>query len=303
MLLSVIIPAYNEQESIGAVLARLPAKIDTVLVRAIVVDDGSMDETAGIGKRAGATVLRHPVRMGLATAFRTGLQEALRLKANFVATLDADGQYAPEDLAPLLRQLRQSGSDLVVGDRLVQRCAHMPPGNRLGNILGSAMLRLLVGIPIRDASSGLRVFTEKLACALEITSPHTYTHEMLIQARALGFTMTEYPVSFAPRRHGESKLVRTLRAHILRSCGTILRSFLLYHPLRNFLLLAAATFAVAAVALVIGVAMGMTAALQFALLSLAFVVLGIQFVVLGVLADAAASRRRVERERMRGDRL
>jgi glycosyltransferase involved in cell wall biosynthesis len=296
VLLSVIVPAYNEQESIDEVLRRVPRTIDDSDLRVIVVDDGSTDGTSNIARQAGATVLSHSERLGLAAAFRTGLADALHHSADVVATLDADGQYAPEDLVSLLRHLRESNVDLVVGDRLVERCSHMPVGNRVGNIVGSAMLRLLVGLPIRDASSGLRVFTRRLGQALDITSPHTYTHEMLIQARALGFPMTNLPVSFSPRLHGESKLVRTLRAHILRSCGTILRSFFLYHPLRHFLFLATISFLVALIIIVLGIMKYSSVLVVLSFLALIFLVLGVQFVVLGILADAAASRRRLRLE-------
>jgi glycosyltransferase involved in cell wall biosynthesis len=296
VFLSVIVPAHNEQESIGEVLRRIPRSIDDVEVRVTVVDDGSTDKTFMIASQAHAIVLSHPERLGLAAAFRTGLADAVDQKADYVATLDADGQYAPEDLVPLLRAVRRSHVDLVVGDRVVERCRHMPLGNRVGNILGSAMLRVLVGLPIRDASSGLRVFTRRLAQALDITSPHTYTHEMLIQARALGFSMANHPVLFSSRLHGESKLVRTLRAHILRSCGTILRSFFLYHPLRHFLFLASASFFVAVGIVAVGFARYSSAVVELSLLALVFVVLGIQFVVLGILADASASRRKLRLE-------
>lgn len=231
MRLAVIIPAFNESASLGRVLDRVPDDLPEIdQIHIFVVDDGSADGTGDIGAARSATVLRHFNRKGLASAFRTGLQAALRSGAELIATVDADGQYDPQELILLLKKMRDTGADLVVGDRQVRRLSHMPIGNRIGNIIGSAMLRLLGVTNVTDASSGFRLFTRALGRSLSIGSPHTYTHEMLIQAQAYGFRAEEVPVMFLPRLHGQSKLVRTLRRHILRSCGTIVKAVLLFRP-------------------------------------------------------------------------
>ncbi len=224
MRLVVLVPAYNEEGSIALVLQALPRVIDDVCVEPFVIDDGSTDATAEIAMRLGVRVLRHPTREGLAAAFRTGLAAAISSDADFIATLDADGQYRSEELPLLFRRHLETGADLVVGDRQVRRLSHMPWKHRLGNIVGSAMLRLLRCTAVADASSGFRLFTRRFGLRLQIRSRHTYTHEMLIQAAALGYSVADVPVTFLPRLYGKSKLVRTLRHHILRSCGTIFKS-------------------------------------------------------------------------------
>lgn len=226
MRLVVIVPAYNEEGSIGDVLASIPKILDDGCeVVALVVDDGSTDTTAKIAKKCGAIVVSHRVRSGLAAAFRTGLATALSMHADCIATLDADGQYRGEELQLLLQRMQKTGAELVVGNRQVRMLSHMPWKHRIGNIVGSAMLRILRCTTVTDASSGFRLFSARFGRAIRITSVHTYTHEMLIQAKTCGFTVAEVPVSFLPRKHGKSKLVRTLRHHILRSCGTIVRAY------------------------------------------------------------------------------
>ncbi len=226
MRLLVLIPAYNEEGSIADVLTSLPRTIEPDLeIIPLVVDDGSTDATATIAEACGAIVVEHPRRSGLAAAFRTGLSRALLEKADLIATLDADSQYRSEEVALLIARMRETNADLVVGDRQVRLLSHMPWKHRIGNIIGSAMLRLLRCTDITDASSGFRLFTADMARAIRITSVHTYTHEMLIQAKAFGYTVVEVPVTFLPRKYGKSKLVRTLRHHILRSCGTIVRAY------------------------------------------------------------------------------
>ncbi|MSR67249.1 glycosyltransferase [Candidatus Peribacteria bacterium] len=231
MRLTVLVPAYNEQESIGGVLRSIPKRMDPdTIVEVVVIDDGSTDATSAIALKHGATVVAHRKRCGLAEAFRTGLSVALARNADLIATLDADSQYRGEELTLLLKRMRETSADLVVGDRQVRKLQHMPWKHRIGNMVGSFMLRLLRCTTVTDASSGFRLFTARFGRLLRIRSIHTYTHEMLIQAKSYGLSVAEIPVSFLPRAHGKSKLVRTLRHHILRSCGTIVRAYLRRQP-------------------------------------------------------------------------
>lgn len=291
MRLTVIIPAYNEEASIADVIRGIPSTLQGIETACVVVDDGSTDATAKIARASGAHVLSHPRRLGLAAAFRTGTAFALRTGSDFFVTLDADGQYVSRELEILFDTLTSAHADLVVGDRQVWQCTHMPLRHRIGNAFGSFMLRILGTTHVRDASSGFRVFTRALALQLRISSEHTYTHEMLIQASAAGCTIVNVPVTFLPRRHGQSKLIRSVRHHIFRSCGTILRSLFLYRPLKKFL-------AASLVCFVLGI--GFFVAAFFYSFSLwllisagVFVLLGIQFIVIGLLADAHASERRI----------
>ncbi len=305
MRLAIIIPAFNEEKSVARILSDIPTTLpDVSSIHRIVIDDGSTDQTAAQARAAGAQVFSHTNRIGLAAAFRTGLNAALTSGADAIVTLDADGQYQASEIALLWEEMRRTGADLVVGNRCVLSQRHMPAGNRIGNVLGSLMLRVMGVTRIRDASSGFRLFSSELGSSLRIMSRHTYTHEMLIQADAYGFRTAEIPVTFLPRAHGKSKLVRTLRHHILRSCGTIVRSTFLYRPLRKFLLLSA-------VCMVVGGLMIVSTLRQLPLeigaltLPVLFIVAGLQFLILGVIAEAFAADRRVahEHERVTSHRL
>ena len=296
MRLCVIIPAYNEEKSVCSVVASIPASLPGVDdVRIFVVDDGSTDATREEALRAGAIVLSHPTHLGLAAAFRTGLKASLENDADLIATLDADGQYKAGELASLWMTMRLTNAQLVVGDRCVCSCRHMPLGNRIGNMVGSCMLRVMGVTRISDASSGFRLFTANLGASLRIMSRHTYTHEMLIQADAYGFTVAEVPVTFLPRSYGRSKLVRTLRHHILRSCGTIIRSIFLYRPLRKFVLLSALCI-LTATSLAVYAVYNFDVHFKSMMIAALFAVVGIQFLILGVIAEASAAERRLQRE-------
>jgi glycosyltransferase involved in cell wall biosynthesis len=295
MRLLVLLPAYNEVQSIADVLASIPRSFDGVTVGIAVIDDGSDDGTCDMATAAGVEVLRHSKRLGLAAAFRTGLAHALRHDADFFVTLDADGQYRGDEIPLLLRTLLREGADLVIGNRQIETCFHMPLRHRIGNSIGSAMLRFLGTTGVQDASSGFRLCTKEFASRLRMTGEHTYTHEMLIQASAGGFTVSEVPITFLPRAHGKSKLVRSVRHHIFRSCGTILRALFLYQPLRKFLVLA--FFCLTCSLGLVILAIWLRGQLMLFLAAAVFLILGIQFLLLGVLADFFAAQRRLELER------
>lgn len=290
--LTFIVPAFNEERSVGDVLSAVPRVLDGIQeIELLVIDDGSTDGTATAAREAGAQVVSHAKRLGLAASFRTGATRALRDGAGLLCTLDADGQYDPREIVLLLKTLHERQADLVIGDRQIWRCAHMPFGNRLGNSIGSFMLRVLGTTGVRDASSGFRLLTRDAAHRIHITSEHTYTHEMLIQASVAGLVIAETPVTFLPRTHGKSKLVRTLRHHILRSCGTILRSLFLYRPLRKFLFLATACVACSFGLLVLALVSEMR--IDMLVAAGGMLILGVQFVLIGILADVYAAGRRV----------
>lgn len=292
MRLVFLLPAFNEEHSITAVLSAIPRQLKGVdSIDILVIDDGSTDATVSCAKNAGAHVVSHPTRLGLAAAFRTGVSYGLRTGADLFVTLDADGQYDPADTQVLLDAFLQESADLVLGDRQVWTCTHMPLCNRIGNSVGSFMLRVLGMTGVNDASSGFRLFTRQTAEKIRITSEHTYTHEMLIQASVAGLKVIERPVQFLPRTHGKSKLVRTLRHHILRSCGTILRSLFLYRPLRKFLFAAAICFVCSVGFFLLSVRSAMR--VDFAIASGVMFILAIQFVLIGVLADVHAAARRL----------
>jgi len=108
----ILIPAYNEELTVGSVVA-LARKYGDVLV----VDDGSTDRTSEIAQRAGAVVIRHPVNRGKGAALKTGFEYALSREYEVVVTLDADGQHNPDEIPLLMEPIIRGEADLVIGSR------------------------------------------------------------------------------------------------------------------------------------------------------------------------------------------
>lgn len=232
-LLSVVIPAYNEQEAIGAVLERVLATAPRLAeagldLEVIVVDDGSADGTREVvGQYAAVRLVRHERNRGYGGALKTGFRRA---RGELLAFLDADGTYPPEALPDLCRPLLAGESDLVIGSRMGGAGVHMPAVRRVGNLLFAGLLTLLGNHRVRDSASGMRVLRRAVLPQL-YPLPDGLNFTPVMSARALheGVRMAEVPIAYE-ERVGESKL------HPLRDGFRFLRSIvetvLAYNPVR-----------------------------------------------------------------------
>ena len=249
-LLVIQVPAYDEEEHLGAVLSSLPravAGFDRVAI--VVIDDGSRDRTPEIAREAGdVDLLRFPVHRGLAAAFNGGIAHALAMGADCIVNFDADGQYAPEDVAAVTAPILEGRADVVVGDRRTDTLAHFSAGKRLLQRAGSWVVRQASGTEVADATSGFRALSREAAASANVFSRMTYTLETLIQAGSKGLRVVSVPVRARPTQR-RSRIVRSNLHYVLVSGANILRITALYKPLKVFSA-AAAVFLAAGIALV-----------------------------------------------------
>jgi glycosyltransferase involved in cell wall biosynthesis len=181
----IVMPAYNEERSIGNVLEGLRRE---GWKNVIVVDDGSRDRTQQVARAKGALVLRHEQNLGLGAALRTGLNKARELKAERVVTFDADGQHDPKAVKMLLRSLQNC--DLVIGQRWF---VDAPLHKRVGNFVLNFITRLLGGT-LTDSQSGLRALNRRALETIEIRSNrYEVSSEIIVQARRRGLRIAEVP--------------------------------------------------------------------------------------------------------------
>ncbi|MDW8065335.1 MAG: glycosyltransferase family 2 protein [Anaerolineae bacterium] len=235
MHMVVQIPAYNEAEMIGKVIAEIPRRIPGIeRVTILVVDDGSTDNTGEIARMAGADILiRHRRNRGLAAAFQTGCDMALGLGADIIVNLDADGQYDPADIPTLIAPILRGEADIVLGDRQVMRLSHFPWHKRVLSAIGSTIVRWASGLDIPDAPSGFRAYTREAALRLFVLSDFSYTLEHLIQASKRRLAVTYVPIRARPTTR-PSRLHRGLWDFIKRQGVTLIRAYASYEPLRAF---------------------------------------------------------------------
>lgn len=182
----IVMPAHNEERSIGGVLDALRAEGWT---NVIVVDDGSRDLTAEIARSKGAIVISHPKNMGLGAALRTGLGAARERGADRVVTFDADGQHDPKAVGRLLDAL--DGADIVIG---IRQHLGIPLHKRLGNF-GLNFITYLLSGAFTDSQSGSRAFNRRALEAIRIRSDrYEVSSEIIIQAKRLGLRLGSVPV-------------------------------------------------------------------------------------------------------------
>jgi glycosyltransferase involved in cell wall biosynthesis len=205
----IIIPAFNEEASIGATLEMLRREEPDRDV--VVVDDGSVDRTREIVRAHGVTVLSLPYNLGIGGALRTGFRYGVRHGYQRAVQFDADGQHSAAHVERLLAEL-ESGADLVIGSRFAP---HEPGSKRrseyqVGGTRGGAMallrllVRVLTGRRFTDTTSGFRAFSRPMLEFFSVHYPVEYMEslEALILAHGAGFDVREVPVEMTAREGG-----------------------------------------------------------------------------------------------------
>jgi glycosyltransferase involved in cell wall biosynthesis len=302
MKLAVIIPAYNEEKTIGKVIREIPRRITGVKkVEVIVVDDGSTDRTTFEAHKAGADrVLHHLVNKGLAVSFRDGVDNALETGADIIVNTDADFQYNQSEIPKLVKPIVEGNADVVLGYRDVWNLPHMPVSKKIGNTLASKVVSLLVGSEIIDAQSGFRAFSREAALQLNILSDYTYVQETIIQLAFKKMRIAQVPCEFRAREGG-SRLISNIWSYAKRAGATIILTYVHYKPLKIFL-------SIGFLLILLGSILGLRVLVHYlstglvspyiptAILTAILMIVGFQVVMMGLIADSInADRRTMEK--------
>lgn len=248
--LSIIIPAYNEEQGIARIIERVLATCPSLTacglgLELIVVDDGSRDRTAEIASAyPQVCLLRHQANYGYGAALKTGFSRAT---GTWLGFLDADGTYPPEHFPSLWEAARAGEADLVIGSRMAGTDCQMPASRRVGNRLFANLVSLIGNRPITDCASGMRLLRrEVLARLYPLPDGLNFTPVMSTRAIHEELRMVEVPIPYA-ERVGRSKL--TLVGDGTRFLQSILWTAMDYNPVR---LLGAAGLACGGLAMALG---------------------------------------------------
>lgn len=199
----IIIPALNEQESIGQVLSDLKRHVPEYDV--LVIDDGSTDLTACHAKRADAYVASLPMNLGIGAALRVGFRYAVEQNYDRVVQFDADGQHLASEIPTLIKAL-DAGAGYVVGSRFINGANEYKVGIARGVAMGILrfLLRAITGSTLTDTSSGFRGFSRPVIELFSRTYPREYMDsvEAIAIAARNGHTVTEVPVLMTERAAG-----------------------------------------------------------------------------------------------------
>ncbi|MEM4480467.1 MAG: glycosyltransferase family 2 protein [Candidatus Bathyarchaeia archaeon] len=206
-LVSIVIPVFNEEPTVGNVIERVKAAIERMNLpyEILVIDDCSTDNSLEVSKSKKVKVYQLERHMGKGYALRLGFKEA---KGEIIVTLDSDGSHKPEELPMMLEPILRDEADLVVGSRFLSReNVFSNKLNKIGVQLFNLLIRILTGKATTDSQSGYRAFKSAVLEKIQLKSKgYEIESEMLVKALKSGFKSKEVSISFEQRTYGKSKL-------------------------------------------------------------------------------------------------
>jgi glycosyltransferase involved in cell wall biosynthesis len=229
------VPCYNEEDTLGLTLSALPRELTGIdNVEWLMVDDGSTDRTADVGRTHRVDhIIQLSHHQGLAKAFVAGLEASLKAGADIIVNVDADNQYCADDIPKLIVPILSGKAEIVVGTRPISEISHFSWIKKWMHRLGSSTVRFASKTKIPDAPSGFRAMSREAAMRLNVFDEYTYTLETIIQAGQKGMAIMSVPIR-TNKDLRPSRLVRSIPGYIMRSISTIARIFMTYRPFRFF---------------------------------------------------------------------
>ena len=206
----VIVPVYNEQQTVALTVSSLRQAFGLV----VCVDDGSSDDSADLAAAAGATVLRHVVNQGQGAALQTGFDFAMRhTGASYVVTFDADGQHLVEDAVAMVQRARSTGVDVVLASRFAGRTHDMRRARELVLRAATWFTRRTAKLDVTDTHNGLRVLSRHALSCIDLRLPRmAYASELLNAIVPAGLTYVEEPVTVIYTDYSRAKGQRNLNS-------------------------------------------------------------------------------------------
>lgn len=199
---AIVIPAYNEEPTIGDVLSEIPREMAGLATEVIVVVDGSSDATAAKAAEGGALVCDIPVNRGQGMVYRLAYWLARARGARVIATIDADGQYIPQELERLVEPIVADRADFVNGSRRLGTELTTDPVRHAGVIFFGGLVSLLLRQRITDPACGLRGMRAEVSEAVTLEQPQYQSSELLISTAMMGFRVIEVPTTMRDRPDG-----------------------------------------------------------------------------------------------------
>ena len=224
----ILIPTYNERESIGELLEKLQAYRYNQNFEVLIIDDGSPDGTVEYVESQNypwVEILKRSAKSGLGPAYRAGFDYVLstRREITHVVTMDADGSHRVEDVKIMLDAVTQ-GREAILGTRWMPggSVINRPLKRQLLSRFGTTYARIMLRMPQRDLTGGLRIYSRELLESIDLrrmqTSGYFFQIEMALAARAAGARLQEIPIIFVERTNGKSKMTREDVCEALKEC-------------------------------------------------------------------------------------
>ena len=237
MKLVVLIPAFNEETTIGDLISQIPRTISGIdLVQVLVVNDGSTDKTIDCALNGGADkIVSHRQNMGLGSAFMTGVRNAITMQADILVTLDADSQFDPKQITEIIVPILNQQTDMVIGSRFLNETpTGIPKIKLLGNQIFTKIVSKLMDQKFTDTQSGFRAYSKEALKNISIVNNFTYTQEVLIDLKFKGMRIEEIPISVTYYKNRKSKVVKNIFDYGIRALSIIIRTLAYHKPIFTF---------------------------------------------------------------------
>lgn len=310
MKLIIQIPCFNEEGTLAQTIRDLPRQLPGIeVIEYQIINDGSTDGTIKVARELG---VHHIVDLGrnrgLAQAFKAGIEHALYAGADIIVNTDADNQYCGEDVAALVGPILRGEADIVVGARPIIDHPEFSMAKKILQKVGSWVIRKASGTSVEDAPSGFRAYTKAAAMHMNILTRFSYTLETLIQAGHSGMRVMSVPIRVNPKTR-DSRLFKSMSHYIKSSGMTIIRVFIVYRSSWFFSALSIVFFAIslalaARYAYIVFILRQGAANFWPSILLAGFLlVMGFQMILTGILAELAASNRKLLEEILFKERI
>lgn len=236
MKLLIYMPALNEQEGIVDVIQSLPKHIEGIdEIKVLVVDDGSVDDTAKLAMEAGASVVKHSGNKGVGVAFQSAVQFALENEVDILVSIDADRQFNSEQIPEIVKPILQNTADMVTGNRFVNGMPEdMPKTKYWGNIQMSKLISVISGQKFRDVSCGFRAYSRETLLRLNLFGEFTYTQETILDTVYKGLRVVEFPVDVLYFPGRKSRVAGSILKYAFNTSSIILKTLRDYKPMMFF---------------------------------------------------------------------
>ena len=217
MRLFIQIPCLNEEKTLPLVLEHMPTQIPGIDdIQLLIIDDGCSDKTVEVARKLGVKhFVHHAKPMGLARAFRDGVDYALKHGADIVVNTDGDNQYPSETIGELVQPIIRHEADIVVGDRQTATIKEFSWFKRKMQHFGSWVVNKAAGTNIPDAASGFRAYSKNSLLKLNIVTEFSYCMETIIQAGNKRIAITSYAITTNPKTR-ESRLFSNIFEHMAK---------------------------------------------------------------------------------------
>ena len=202
----ILIPAYNEEENLKALLPVIPEQVEGVEIGVLVVDDGSDDDTYSAATAIpGICVVKNMINRGGGAALRLGYDILQQAGVKYCVTMDADGQHRPDEIKNVLLPVIENQADCIIGSRILGGREKSKWLRIAGVYIFGRIVSALLGKKITDPSSGFRAFRMEAMASIQLHEDQYHTSELIIEAVKKGLRIREVPITILKRNFGKSK--------------------------------------------------------------------------------------------------